>query len=190
MTARQAFSLEIRHAFPPVDDLACWVLLPGPCSRPVVIKRSKAPAGPTAQDLVWLREWLLFAYLAPADYRETDRPAEPDGVGVIETARLRDALLTQQRHSLANQTRVPHQTIFTAGDFQLAHFNLTALAQQARAPSMVAIPSVTKSQQAHRAHHLPPLAKNRATPWPLHVCRGKSGSLTRFQVASALASTG
>ena len=101
MTARQAFSLEIRHAFPPVDDLACWVLLPGPCSRPVVIKRSKAPAGPTAQDLVWLREWLLFAYLAPADYRETDRPAEPDGVGVIETARLRDAFPRYRANDLA-----------------------------------------------------------------------------------------
>lgn len=101
MTARQSFSLEIRHAFPPVDDLECWVLLPGPCSRPVITGRSKAPAGPTAQDLVWLREWLLFAYLAPTDYRETDRPAEPDGVGVIETARLRDAFPRYRANDLA-----------------------------------------------------------------------------------------
>jgi hypothetical protein len=101
MTARQSFSLEIRHAFPPVDDLSCWVLLPGPFSRPVVTKRSKAPAGPIAQDLVWLREWLLFAYLAPTDYRETDRPAEPDGVGVIETARLRDAFPRYRANDLA-----------------------------------------------------------------------------------------
>lgn len=101
MTARQSFSLEIRHAFPPVDDLQCWVLLPGPCSRPVVKERSKVPAGPTAQDLVWLREWLLFAYLAPTDYRETDRPAEPDGVGVIETARLRDAFPRYRANDLA-----------------------------------------------------------------------------------------
>lgn len=101
MTARQTFSLEIRHAFPPVDDLQCWVLLPGPCSRPVVKERSKVPAGPTAQDLVWLREWLLFAYLAPTDYRETDRPAEPDGVGVIETARLRDAFPRYRANDLA-----------------------------------------------------------------------------------------
>ena len=101
MTARQDFSLEIRHPFPPVDDLECWVLLPGPCSRPVLRQRSTVPAGPTAQDLVWLRDWLLFAYLAPTDYRETDRPPEPDGVGVIETARLRDAFPRHRANDLA-----------------------------------------------------------------------------------------
>lgn len=101
MTARESFSLEIRHPFPPVDDLECWVLLPGPCSRPVIRQRSTVPAGPTAQDLVWLRDWLLFAYLAPTGYRETDHPPEPDGVGVIETARLRDAFPRQRANDLA-----------------------------------------------------------------------------------------
>lgn len=101
MSARENFSLEIRHPFPPVADLECWVLLPGPCSRPVVRRREAVPVGPTAQDLVWLRDWLLFAYLAPTGYRETERPPEPDGVGVIETGRLRDAFPRQRASVLA-----------------------------------------------------------------------------------------
>lgn len=92
MTAHEDFSLEIRHPFPPVDDLECWVLLPGPCSRPVIRQRSTVPVGPTAQDLVWLRDWLLFAYLAPTGYRESEGPEpEPTWVAVDERKPLRDA---------------------------------------------------------------------------------------------------
>ena len=93
MTAHHELSLEIRSPFPPVADLDTWVLLPGPYSRPVVSKRSsKAPTGPIAQDLVWLREWLMFAYLAPTNYREAEGPEpEPSWVVVAERPPLRDA---------------------------------------------------------------------------------------------------
>lgn len=92
MTARQDFSLEIRHPFSTVDDSECWVLLPGPCSRPIIRQRSTIPAGPTAQDLVWLRDWLLFAYLAPTGYRESEGPEPvPTWVAVDERKPLRDA---------------------------------------------------------------------------------------------------
>ncbi|WP_122516769.1 bacteriophage antitermination protein Q [Pseudomonas viridiflava] len=76
----------------PVDS---WVLLVAESApeapRAALVRRSRAAPKPMAQDLVWLRDWLLFAYLAPTDYRETDRPPEADGVGVVETDRLRDA---------------------------------------------------------------------------------------------------
>ncbi|MGA7204675.1 MAG: bacteriophage antitermination protein Q [Specibacter sp.] len=105
MTARTNFSLEIRHTPPPMESVESWALqhleiLPVAPAR-VQIRRGRSGSAPIAQDLVWLREWLLFAYLAPTDYRETDRPAEPDGVGVIETARLRDAFPRHRANDLA-----------------------------------------------------------------------------------------
>lgn len=91
MTARQSFNLEIRHpgAAPGAD---CWVLLPDLAPRQLQAKKTKAPAGATAQDLVWLRDRLLFAYLAPTGYREPEGP-EPVTTWVVveEQKPLRDA---------------------------------------------------------------------------------------------------
>lgn len=89
MTAK--LSIEIRHPAPAPGAFESWVLLPGPDAGPLAVRRYRAPSGPMAQDLVWLRERLMFAYLAPGDYRETERPSDADGCGVIETGRLRDS---------------------------------------------------------------------------------------------------
>jgi hypothetical protein len=99
MTAK--LSIEIRHPAPPPGAFECWVLLPGPDAGPLAKRRYKAPAGPMAQDLVWLRDRLMFAYLAPGDYRETERPSDADGCGVIETGRTRDAFPRARAADLA-----------------------------------------------------------------------------------------
>ena len=95
MTTRPNFSLEIRHTPPPVESVESWALrvldvIHMPPS--VQIRRGRSGSAPIAQDLVWLREWLLFAYLAPTGYRESEGP-EPVAtwVAVDERKPLRDA---------------------------------------------------------------------------------------------------
>ena len=94
MNARE-FSLEIRHTLPPVEPVESWVLqAPSPAPALIVSAAPRFPAAskPMAQDLVWLRDWLLFAYLAPTKYREPEGPEpEPTWVAVEERPPLRDA---------------------------------------------------------------------------------------------------
>lgn len=104
MTARQEFSLEIRHTPPPVESVESWVLEVVdsiPMSR-IRVSRDRSPSGPIAQDLVWLREWLMFAYLAPTNYREKEGPEPaPTWVAVEERKPLRDAFPRARAAELA-----------------------------------------------------------------------------------------
>lgn len=99
MTAR--FSLEIKHPVPPVDALDMWVLVPGPVvgATPTAVRARRDLV--TAQGIVWLRDRLMFAYLAPSNYTETGREPDAAGTGVVEQQRLRDAFPRRRAQELA-----------------------------------------------------------------------------------------
>lgn len=83
------FTIDIRHSAPAVPAVECWVEL---TDQPAMPRRPRLPwRAPeiTDQDLQWLRERLMFAFLAPSDYRD-DRP-EQKTPGAFDSTRTRDA---------------------------------------------------------------------------------------------------
>lgn len=93
------FALEIRHAAPTSSAAECWVELED--AAPVARRPRPAWRVPevTLQDLQWLRERLLFAFLAPGDYRD-DRPPQKI-VGAYDTSCTRDAFPRWRAEELA-----------------------------------------------------------------------------------------
>ncbi len=92
------FSLEIRHPAP-VALVDCYVLEElrlDPVDPPPA--RYRAP-GVTCLDLQWLRERLVFAFVAPGDYRE-DLP-EQARTGAFDPTRTRDAFPRARAQELA-----------------------------------------------------------------------------------------
>lgn len=83
------FALEIRHAAPAAPAVDCWVAFEDVPSAARVLKSRPRKPAVTLQDLQWLRERLMFAYLAPGDYRD-DRP-EQKLLGAFDTSCTRDA---------------------------------------------------------------------------------------------------
>ncbi|WP_329502356.1 hypothetical protein [Pseudomonas aeruginosa] len=83
------FALEIRHVALVPSTAEGWVELEdaAPLSRRP--RRAWRVPEVTLQDLQWLRERLMFAFLAPGDYRD-DRPPQKI-LGAYDTSCTRDA---------------------------------------------------------------------------------------------------
>lgn len=85
------FAIEFRHEPYPAKVLEHWVELGEPVAAAAPGKLAKAKALEVVdQDLVWLRERLATAYLAPRDYGDDEAP-ERKFVGAYDTSNTRDA---------------------------------------------------------------------------------------------------
>lgn len=93
------FSLEIRHAAPSAPTVERWVELDEDCEIPRRPRRPWSPPAITEQDLQWMRDRLLFAFLAPSDYRDERPPEKP--TGVFDTTCTRDAFPRYRAQELA-----------------------------------------------------------------------------------------
>jgi len=76
-----------------------WIEISEPASNPVRLPQAWRPPGVTMQDLQWMRDRLLLAFLAPGDYRE-DRPPQK-AAGAYCTSRTREAFPRWRAEELA-----------------------------------------------------------------------------------------
>lgn len=93
-----SLSLEIRHAAP-VSAPECWVELEAVPVMPRRPRHSWRMPPIVDQDLQWLRERLMFAFIAQSDYRD-DRP-EQKLLGAFDTTCTRDAFPRYRAQELA-----------------------------------------------------------------------------------------
>lgn len=94
------YALEIRHQAPAAGAVEVWaehLAEPVVPLRPARPRRSRPAL--ILQDLQWMRERLMFAFIAPGDYRD-DRPADKP-LGAFDTSRTREAFPVWRAQDLA-----------------------------------------------------------------------------------------
>jgi hypothetical protein len=139
------FSLEISTAAPAAPVVECWVELDEAQDTPRRLRRPWSPPAITDQDLQWMRDRLLFAFLAPSDYRD-DRPPEKP-TGAFDTTRTRDAFPRYRAQELAE---------CPAGAGEARRLPLDYVASLARDTTRVTVSETRKKKSS--SHPLAPSA--------------------------------
>ncbi|HCE6978421.1 TPA: hypothetical protein NHP34_006070 [Pseudomonas aeruginosa] len=140
------FALEIRHAAPAAPAVDCWVELEDAPSAAQVLKARPRRPAVTLQDLQWLRERLMFAYLAPGDYRD-DRPPQKL-LGAFDTSGTRDAFPRYRAQELAE--------CMTEDGRKAGRLPFDYVASLARDTTRVTVSETRKKKTS--SHPLPPSA--------------------------------
>lgn len=122
-----------------------WIEVAEPTSTPARQPQAWRPPRITMQDLQWMRERLLLAFLAPSDYRE-DRPPEKVA-GAYCTSRTREAFPRWRAEELAECETMGAQ----AGRLPLDY-----VASLARDTTRVTVSETRKKKTS--SHPLPPSA--------------------------------